>query len=74
VTLLPDGPARMAPKPPGAADTLPEAGEKHTDLSPTPRAEGDSRGGAPGAGGARKKRKLMFYDVGHSAPPTNRHA
>jgi hypothetical protein len=52
---LPDGPARMAPKPPGAADTLPEAGEKPTDLSPTPRAEGDSRGGRPrGRWGAKE--------------------
>jgi hypothetical protein len=38
---------------------------------PAPRV---TPGGRPGAGGARKKRKLVFYDVGHSAPPTNRRA
>nr|WP_282190066.1 hypothetical protein [Streptomyces sp. S1D4-11] len=33
-----DSPARIVPKPPGAADTLLEAGEEPTDLSPTPLA------------------------------------
>ncbi|MET7729053.1 hypothetical protein [Streptomyces mirabilis] len=69
-----DSPGRLVPKPPGAADTLLEAGEEPTDLSLTLRAEGDSPGGALGPMGARKERKLMFYDVGHSAPPTNRPA
>lgn len=47
VTLLPDGPARMVPKPPGAADTLPEAGEKPTDLPPPRRGPRVTPGGAP---------------------------
>ncbi|MFC9633523.1 hypothetical protein ACFTY8_30755 [Streptomyces mirabilis] len=49
-----DSPARRVPKPPGAADTLLEAGEEPTDLSLTLRAEGDSPGGRPGAGGGAK--------------------
>lgn len=98
VRVADDSPARIVPKPPGAADTLLEAGAEPTDLSPTPlagtagaasilirterrRLSGQScrpaprvtPGGRPEAGGARKKRKLMFYDVGHSTPLTNRH-
>lgn len=52
-----DSPGRLVPKPPGAADTLLEAGEEPTDLSLTLRAEGDSLGGRPRARWGAKETK-----------------